>query len=151
MVASHDYDVHLLPSIPGAWNDIPAHPVAAPASSPEPVVPDGQSEPSGGVQALLAELSRPWSDVPACSQADPQLWDLHVEGELWASKASNAWWAQAMAVCRDCPVLNECRQRAFAGEVDGVWAGSLFAAGQQLDWMLKPVRTAPKAPKRAAA
>ncbi len=147
MVASHDTDVHLLSAIPGPWNDTPG----AQTAPPVPVASAGLSQGSGGVQALLAELARPWSDVPACSQADPQLWDLHVEGELWASKASNARWEQAMAVCRDCPVLKECRQRALAGEVDGVWAGSLFAAGQQLDWMLKPVRQAEVTPKRAVA
>lgn len=78
----------------------------------------------------MAQLSRlpvavadvwEWQLDGACRQADPQLF-FHPEAERGPARRKRD--AAAVAVCADCPVLNECRQHGLSvREPYGVWGG----------------------------
>ena len=53
-----------------------------------------------------------------CSQSDPDLW--------FEERTSLA--REAMSICNQCPVMEECRQFAIDNEVDyGIWGGMTTA------------------------
>lgn len=53
-----------------------------------------------------------------CAQSDPELW--------FEEKTSLA--REAISICSQCPVMEECRQFAIDNEVDyGIWGGMTTA------------------------
>ena len=92
----------------------------------------------------MAEISRlpgPVADVwdwqlhGACREADPRLF-FHPEGERGPARRERD--AAAQAVCRACPVMEQCRRHALTvREPYGVWGGlteddreATYAAGR---------------------
>lgn len=68
----------------------------------------------------LAELWE-WQVQGACRSVDGELF-FHPEGERGPSKHTRD--QQAKAICRDCPVLTQCREHAVrVREPYGVWGG----------------------------
>jgi WhiB family redox-sensing transcriptional regulator len=56
--------------------------------------------------------TKPVDDEPACAEYDPDWW------------FDEAYFAQAVTVCRRCPVRSRCLNQALdAGETLGVWGG----------------------------
>lgn len=56
-----------------------------------------------------------WRDSALCAQVDPEIW-FPERGE--SNRA-------ALAICRACPVRQECLQNALAfGDEYGVWGGT---------------------------
>jgi len=59
-----------------------------------------------------------WFDAAACKGEDPSLW--HPDGHTNQREA-----AQAMAICRRCPVQMDCLEHALAeDEWLGIWGGT---------------------------
>lgn len=55
-----------------------------------------------------------WMSDAACAE---------YPGDIWfADKGDNHAAARAIAICRDCPVINQCAT-AGANELHGIWAG----------------------------
>lgn len=53
-----------------------------------------------------------------CAQSDPELW--------FEERTSLA--REAMSICNQCPVMEECRQFAIDNEIDyGIWGGMTTA------------------------
>jgi WhiB family redox-sensing transcriptional regulator len=62
-----------------------------------------------------------WQYDGACRGADPRIF-FHPEGARGPSKAKRE--SLALAYCRRCPVLRECREQAIdSREMYGVWGG----------------------------
>ncbi len=62
----------------------------------------------------------PWQEAGACWRLDPAI--FFVESERGAVRAERL--AQAKAVCRECPVLQSCREHGLnAQEPYGIWGG----------------------------
>jgi WhiB family redox-sensing transcriptional regulator len=60
-----------------------------------------------------------WRNKAACLDADPEL--FFPSGSTGAALMQIE---QAKAVCKQCPVMRECRQWALeTGQQDGVWGG----------------------------
>lgn len=54
-----------------------------------------------------------------CAQSDP---------DLWFEERTIRLAREAMAICNQCPVMEECRQFALDNEVDyGIWGGMTTA------------------------
>jgi len=69
---------------------------------------------------VLNETLRPkdWTKQSLCSQIDPELW--------FPLRKRDPRIREAVSICQQCPVINECR--AYADEIDadyGIWAGEL--------------------------
>lgn len=59
----------------------------------------------------------PWTDAALCAQVDTDLWFPEKQKGAAATK-------EAKAVCRRCPVVDECLNYALRrGESHGVWGG----------------------------
>lgn len=62
-----------------------------------------------------------WQLHGACRGADSSVF-FHPDGERGRARAMREH--RAKAVCRECPVLAQCREHALAvGEVYGIWGG----------------------------
>lgn len=62
-----------------------------------------------------------WQQQGSCRQANPEIF-FHPDGERGPS--SQAREARAVAICRACPVILECREHALrVREPYGVWGG----------------------------
>lgn len=78
----------------------------------------------------MAEISRlpgpvadlwDWQFAGSCRDADPTLF-FHPEGERGPARRNRD--EAARAVCRSCPVMQQCREHALAvREPYGVWGG----------------------------
>jgi len=65
-------------------------------------------------------MARNWRHDAACKEEDPEL--FFPVGET--GKANRAQIAEAKAVCRRCPVTEQCLLWAFeSGQDSGVWGG----------------------------
>lgn len=86
---------------------------------------------------LTARSDLRWQDDAACAPAnlpdqvhpDDFFAGLGVTGQGHPTRSVQAAHARAVAVCRVCPVIDECRDSiADVAKVDryGVWAGKVF-------------------------
>jgi WhiB family redox-sensing transcriptional regulator len=72
---------------------------------------------SGPLRAL------PWADQAVCATTDPELW-FPDKGAVGYVTADGTREHRAKAICRRCPVLEECREYAIeAAEPYGIWGG----------------------------
>jgi WhiB family redox-sensing transcriptional regulator len=57
-----------------------------------------------------------WADEAVCATVDPDLWFPEKGGNNVAARA----------ICRTCPVVNECLEYALTQEFnpDGIWGGT---------------------------
>jgi len=70
--------------------------------------------PGGRVPHLSLHLPPEWTRDALCAQTDPEAFFPDKGGSTRPAKS----------VCRDCPVLAECRDYALArGDLHGVWGG----------------------------
>jgi WhiB family redox-sensing transcriptional regulator len=67
-----------------------------------------------------------WRDRAACAGTAP-LWDDVVDGESHEQRTERQ--AKAVAICRSCPVTEECRRERLPWE-GGVWSGRVFVAAK---------------------
>ena len=74
---------------------------------------------------LPSIADEPWRRDAACSfSADLRLWDADLYGE---SREDRAWRHEhAKAICRTCPVLEQCRAAIDWTRDDGIRAGELI-------------------------
>lgn len=64
---------------------------------------------------------QPWSKDALCVGEDPELF---FSPDGFNESAKRNFEAEAKAICRGCPVTNECLQFALdKGRVHGVWGG----------------------------
>lgn len=77
--------------------------------------------------AEVSRLPRPtadqwdWQLLGSCRSVSPEVF-FHPEGERGTARRMRA--SRAKQVCRDCPVLTDCRRHALAvREPYGVWGG----------------------------
>jgi WhiB family redox-sensing transcriptional regulator len=65
---------------------------------------------------ILERVLGEWAEHAACKGKDPQLFFPPTTGP--------AIYHKARAICKDCPVTEQCLQHAYDhGEWDGVWGG----------------------------
>lgn len=73
-----------------------------------------------------APRSHDWRDEAACLDRDTSLFFPTASGA-----AAELQREQAKAICRSCPVIEQCRQTAIANmECNGIWAGEDFSRFQ---------------------
>lgn len=67
-----------------------------------------------------------WMRHGVCSQTDPETFFAPPDGNV-------RWWDAAVAVCRGCPVRDECLAYAIENDIAyGVWGGSTEAERRPL-------------------
>lgn len=75
---------------------------------------DGWGSPAIGSSLSGLAPAEPWMVDAACQYVDPYLWH--------PSKGDSPSAKQARAICRGCPVVDQCREYAISrGEMHGVW------------------------------
>jgi len=98
--------------------------------------------PGGRVPHLSLHLPPEWTRDALCAQVDPELWFPDKGGSTRPAKR----------ICRDCPVLAECRDYALArGDLDGVWGGLSERERRRLRGHARRTRADTAEPGRAAA
>ena len=68
-----------------------------------------------------------WVARAACVGHDPDLW-FPDKGQHNTSK-------RARAICRECPVLDECRAFGLAHNLAGIWGG--LTSDQRRAWRVR--------------
>ena len=77
--------------------------------------------PDVGSHYSLASEAWQWQLYGHCRGADSEVF-FHPDGERGRARAERAY--RAKRICRDCPVLAQCRDYALTvGEPFGVWGG----------------------------
>ena len=56
----------------------------------------------------------PWMEFAACAQVDAELWFPVIGGSA----------KEAKAICRECPVLEQCLAFAVEHHEVGIWGGT---------------------------
>ena len=80
---------------------------------------------SGPVRAL------PWADRALCAETDPELFFGDVATTYVTIDGDRTMTAKA--ICRRCPVMQECRDYAMADwHLSGVWGG--LTERERSDW-----------------
>ena len=74
-----------------------------------------------------------WQLAGSCRGADSSVF-FHPDGERGRARAQRE--ARAKAICRECPVLAQCRRHALSvGEPYGIWGGM---SESERDAILRP-------------
>lgn len=74
-------------------------------------------------QIMEMRRNQAWREDAACRDADTDLFFPNAVGIKGANQKK-----QAMAICRTCPVIRQCKEAALANfENHGIWAGEDFS------------------------
>lgn len=87
---------------------------------------------SGPVRAL------PWADRALCAETDPEIWFPPHGGASYLT-IDGTREETAKAICRRCPVKQECRDYAMADpHLEGTWGG--LTQRERDDWRARQKR-----------
>lgn len=86
----------------------------------------GEPDPLAELSTLFAPLGA-WAEQAVCAApgVDPTLFDAPVKGGPGTTAERTARQHQAIALCRVCPVRQECHDDAVANQLTGIRGGVL--------------------------